>query len=118
MILAPFLCLVASVTDADTIRCDDGTRVRIAGINARERDGSCNHNPCPAMRHEQAKPIVERLVLHKRLTCEQVGTSYRRIVARCTLPGGADLSCAIIATGAANRWDRYWREYRMEPCHD
>ena len=113
----PFICTVAAVTDADTIRCADGTRVRIAGINAREKDGSCRPGaPCPAMRHAQAQPIVERLTLHKRLSCQPVDRSFKRIVATCRLPSGADLSCAIIASGAALRWESYWRRYRMGVC--
>lgn len=115
MILA--LCLVASVTDADTIVCADKTRVRIAGINAREKDGTCNAGaPCPAMGPRQATQVVTRLTLGKRLSCRQVGTSYRRAVMDCRLPNGAGLSCAIIATGAAAAWPRYWRQYRMRPC--
>ena len=31
-----FSCAVASITDGDTLRCADGTRVRIAGIDAPE----------------------------------------------------------------------------------
>ena len=111
------ICIVASVTDADTIRCTDRTAIRIAGINAREKDGSCRRNaPCPPMRHAQAKPIVERLTLRRRLVCQPVGTSYRRVVARCTLPDGRSLSCAVIAAGAAVRWDRYWLGYGMGEC--
>ncbi|MFS0770859.1 thermonuclease family protein [Sphingomonas sp. 1P08PE] len=114
----PFICAVVSVYDADgPIRCVNGIKVRVAGINARETDGSCRINaPCPTMPHEQAKPIVERLVLHKRLFCQPVGRSYHRVVARCTLPDGRSLSCAIIAAGAGVRWDRYWQQYRMGEC--
>jgi endonuclease YncB( thermonuclease family) len=104
-----FVCLVAAVVDADTLRCDDGQRLRIAGISARERDGSCNSPVCPAMRHRQARPLVESLVLRRRLTCRSVGQSYGRVVASCELPAGGSLSCAVIASGAAVRWDRYWR---------
>lgn len=56
------------------------------------------------------------LTLGKRLTCEPTGRSYSRVVARCTLPDGRSLSCAVIAAGAAVRWDRYWRRYRMGEC--
>ena len=38
---------VASVHDADTFRCADGTRIRVAAINAREVDGSGTMNPAP-----------------------------------------------------------------------
>lgn len=39
-----------------------------------------------------------------------------RIVSSRTLPNGRLLSCAAIAAGAAVRWDRYWRQYRMGEC--
>jgi endonuclease YncB( thermonuclease family) len=116
-LIAAFLCLVVSVTDADTLRCADGTRIRIAAINARERDGSCIPNaPCPAMRHERAQPIVARMVMGQTLKCRPVGTSYRRAVADCSLPNGRNLSCAIVATGAAAWWAGYARRYRLRGC--
>jgi endonuclease YncB( thermonuclease family) len=59
---------------------------------------------------------VSRLTLGKRIVCQPQGMSYSRIVARCTLPDGRSLSCAVIAAGAAVRWDRYWRQYRMGEC--
>lgn len=108
-----FACYVAAVADADTIRCRSGTRVRIAGISARERDGSCNSPRCPVMRPAEARPIVERLTHRRKLTCQSVGRSYGRVVADCRLPEGGWLSCAVLASGAAVRWDRYWRDYKM-----
>jgi endonuclease YncB( thermonuclease family) len=114
---ATLSCVPAAVTDADTLRCEDGTRIRIAGINAREKDGSCIRNaPCPPMRHGQAKPVVERLVLGKTLRCQQVGMSYRRVVASCRLPDGRDLACSIVRTGAADWWPAYVRRYRLGRC--
>ncbi|WP_249340554.1 hypothetical protein [Sphingomonas sp. 2SG] len=62
---------------------------------------------------------MSRLTLGKRLTCQPQGKSYSRIVARCTLPDGRSLSCAVIAAGAAGaavRWDWYWRQYGMGEC--
>lgn len=111
------LCLVIRVTDADTIVCADQTRIRIAAINAREKDGACAPNaPCPAMRHTQAKPIVERMALGKTIRCRKVGMSHRRVVADCVLPDGRNLGCAIVATGAASWWPSYATRYRMRPC--
>lgn len=112
-----FLCLVVAVTDADTIRCASGERIRIAAINAREKDGSCIPNaPCVPTHHAQAKPAVERLAMGRTLRCRQVGVSYRRIVADCALPNGAGLSCAIVRSGAAAWWPKYARQYRMRGC--
>lgn len=43
-----FACQVSSVTDGDTLRCADGTRVRLHAIAARERDETCSPgHPCP-----------------------------------------------------------------------
>ena len=109
-------CEVASVADADTLRCANGTRVRIAGIEANERKGGCHLPVCPPLPAARAKPIAERLVLRKTLKCQPVGTSYRRTVARCTLPDGRSLSCALIASGAAVKWPSYWRRYNMGEC--
>jgi endonuclease YncB( thermonuclease family) len=115
--MIPLYCLVVAVTDADTIRCADGTRIRIAAINAREKDGSCIRNaPCPAMRHEQAKPIVERMTVGRTLRCVPVGVSYRRVVADCRLPDGRSLSCSIVAARAASWWASFATRYRMGGC--
>lgn len=115
MITAPFICQVAAVHDGDTFTCADGRKVRLAGVDANELDGKC-HSTCAAMPARAARAYVGRLIYRQRLSCVQVGTSYRRFVARCTLPDGRSLSCAVIAAGAAVRWDRYWREYGMGEC--
>ena len=111
-----FPCDVTVVIDADTIICASGVHIRLAAINAREKDGTCRHNaPCPDMRHAQAKPIVERMILHRTIQCRQVGTSYRRIVADCTYQGHS-VSCGIVATRAAAWWAEYQRRYGMGGC--
>lgn len=122
MMLAAFLCLVTSVHDGDTFTCADRTRVRVAGIQAPDFADTV---PCREHRAEYvcsdraaraSQRVVSALVLRQRLTCEALGPSYDRIVARCRLPDGRDLSCAIIAAGAATRWDRYWCRYAMGSC--
>lgn len=106
--IAPFLCLVVSVTDADTVRCADGTRVRLAAINARESDGSCRRGMvCPIMPPARAKAIVSAMVLGKRLTCIPRGKSWSRIVSDCRFQNGRRVSCDIAATGAA-AWEPTW----------
>jgi len=116
------LCLVAAVTDGDTLRCTDGTRLRIAGIQAPDRTAS---TPCRQRRaaytcddrgYARSRTIVSRLVLRRRLVCRPVGTSYRRVVATCRLPGGGDLSCAVVGAGAAVWWEAYRRGYGMGEC--
>ena len=117
MILAAIaLCTVVSVHDADTFRCQDGQRIRVAVINAREVDGSCNHYPCPAMRHERALPIAENLLLGRTVRLHPVGRSGKRIVADVTLPDGRNYGCAMIASGAATDWSEYRARYRMGEC--
>lgn len=115
MIDAPFICEVAAVTDGDTFRCADGRRIRIVGVDANERDGTC-HTTCAPMEAGQADAWLDRLIYRQRLTCRQVDVSYRRIVATCTLPDGRSLSCAVVAAGAAVVWPAYWRRYGLGAC--
>jgi endonuclease YncB( thermonuclease family) len=123
---ASFQCDVVRVHDGDgPLWCRSGEKVRIAGIQARDFE---NAEPCrrPAARRAtytcddraaaQSQRIVTSLVLGKRLICQPIGKSYSRIVARCTLSDVRSLSCAVIASGAAVRWDRYWRVYGMGEC--
>jgi endonuclease YncB( thermonuclease family) len=122
----PFTCEVVRVHDGDgPLWCRNGIKVRVAGIQAPDFESAepCHrHNAsranytCDNAAAERSQRIVERLVLHRSLTCQPMGKSYKRVVARCTLPDGRSLSCATIAAGAAVRWDRYWRQYRMGEC--
>ena len=113
-----FSCTVASVTDGDTFRCAetglDGRqiRVRLSGVAARERDGSCSTgHPCPDASSEAATAELKRLALGETLTCREEGRTYGRIAAFCSSPAAGDLSCAMVASGTAARWDRYWRDH-------
>lgn len=123
MILAPFLCLVIGLHDADgPLYCATGEKIRVAGVQAPDyesaepcRTGRAGY-VCSDRQAERSKRLVAPIVLNRTLRCQPVGKSYSRIVARCTLPDGRDLSCAIIAAGAATRWDSYWRRYRMPNC--
>lgn len=124
MITAAFLCAMiapAYVHDGDSIRCADGARIRIAGVQSPDYE---NTDPCRKHRAgyvcddaqaEAARVKTEALTLGKTLRCRQVATSYRRIVADCTVEG-ASLSCAVLATGAGVAWPVYFKRYRMEPC--
>lgn len=106
--IAAFICLVSAAVDSDTLRCADGTRVRLASINARESDGSCRRGMvCPIMPPARAKAIVTRMVLGKRLTCIPRGRSWSRIVGDCRFQNGRSVSCDIAATGAA-AWEPTW----------
>jgi endonuclease YncB( thermonuclease family) len=105
---------VASITDGDTLRLADGTRIRLQGIDANELDGSC-HVTCAILTARDARDNLARLALGRRISCEQTGTSYRRVTAWCSV-GGMDLSCAQVRAGAAIRWARYDRDGRLIRC--
>ena len=124
--LPAFTCDVVRVHDGDgPLWCRSGEKVRVAGIQAPDFESAA---PCrrlaarrPAYTCDdraaaRAQRIVSGLTLGKRLTCQPQGKSYSRIVARCRLPDGRSLSCAAIASGAAVRWDRFWRQYGMGDC--
>lgn len=114
-----FPCTVASITDGDTFRCEergaDGKqiRIRLSGVAARERDGTCSPgHPCPDASAEAATAEMERLAAGQSLECSQEGMSFNRIAAFCRLPDGTDLSCAMVASGTALKWDRHWEGHR------
>lgn len=106
-----FLCLAVSVHDGDTLRCQDGTRIRIAGIEANEIRGGCHLPVCPAMPAPEARAWLERLTMGRTLKCRRVGVSYRRTVAECSVDG-RDIRCAAISAGAVVDWPRYSRGLR------
>lgn len=124
--LPAFTCDVIRVHDGDgPLWCRSGEKVRVAGIQAPDFESAepCRrpyarrgNYTCDDRAAARSQRIVSGLVMGKRLTCQPTGKSYSRIVARCTLPDGRSLSCAAIAAGAAVRWDRYWRQYRMGDC--
>ena len=111
--LATFSCHVDWVIDADTFRCTDGTLVRVAGIDARQRDGSCapGHR-CAAGSARAATEALGWLISTERLTCRADGTTYNRLAAWCRRSDGVDVSCAMLLSGTVAKWDRYWRGHR------
>lgn len=118
-----FVCHVVRVYDGDgPITCRNGIKVRVAGVQAPdfERASPCRQRKpgyvCDDAKAHASQRIAAGLVLGKVLDCRPVGRSFARIVARCQLPDGRSLSCALIAAGAATRWDSYWTRYRMGGC--
>lgn len=97
-----FSCSVASITDGDTLRCADGTRVRIAGIDAPEISPCAEGRQCTAGDGAASKRSLAAVASGRHLTCRRVGTSYKRVVAFCSA-GGVDLSCAQVKAGQAVR---------------
>jgi endonuclease YncB( thermonuclease family) len=115
----PFKCYVASVHDGDTMRCADGTRIRLQGIDANELDGTCHH-ACAAGTADEARHYLEVMALGRAATCIRTGTSYRRVTAWCRVDNDlgprTDLSCAQVAAGHAIIWRRYDPHHRLDHC--
>lgn len=123
-----FTCTPVSVWDGDgPIWCEEGPHVRLAGIAAREIDGTCRTNqPCPDADAVQARDALARLIGtpsgvssdgHVRLFgpamhCQSVGgAGGNRTAAWCVSPVGGDVSCAMVQGGWALRWPRYWQDH-------
>ena len=123
-----FDCTPVRVWDGDgPVWCAEGPHVRLAGIAAREIDGSCRDNqPCPEAdaiaargalvglvgRATGTSPEGHVLVSGPTMTCLSVGSAGgTRTAAWCTSPRGGDLSCAMTRGGWALRWDRYWQAH-------
>ena len=124
-----FACTPTAVWDGDgPVWCAEGPRLRIAGIAARESDGTCRDNqPCPPASAEAARDALVGLfggargtlptghvrVAAAAMACRSTGSAGgSRTAAWCTLADGRDLSCAMLRTGTVLRWDRFWQAHR------
>jgi endonuclease YncB( thermonuclease family) len=125
-----FRCTPMAVYDGDgPIWCTEGEfKIRIAGVAAREMDGTCRTNqPCPPVGAIDARDRLVRLfggahgtlpeghivVRSATMTCLSDGSAGgSRTAAWCTSPAFGDLSCAVVRAGGAVRWARYWRDHR------
>lgn len=124
-----FLCTPVAVWDGDgPIWCAEGPRVRLAGIAAREMDGSCSPGqPCPTVSAKAARDELvglfggakgtlstgHVLVRAPAMRCTSDGSAGRsRTAAWCVTPSGIDVNCAMVRSGAVLKWDRYWRGHR------
>ena len=108
--------------------CAEGPKLRLAGIAAREMDGSCRRGqPCPRASAQAArdalvqllggprgrKPDGHVLVRAPALSCRSTGDAhYGRTGALCTLADGRGLSCVMLASKTVSRWARYARGLR------
>ncbi len=126
---ARFSCTPVRVYDGDgPIWCAEGPRVRLAGIAAREMDGTCRPgHPCPTVSAEASRDhlaaLVGRptgrseqdhiLVEGPTLSCASNGSAGgKRTGAWCRSATVGDLSCRMVQDGYALRWDRYWKGRR------
>lgn len=117
---AVFLCTPVAVYDGDgPIHCREGEKIRIAGVAAREVDGTCRPgHPCPKASGVQARDALVNIlggprgrwktghvvVSYPAMRCRKVGQSYDRVVASCILRDGRELGRALTATGAVLPW--------------
>ena len=124
-----FSCTPTAVWDGDgPIWCEEGPKIRLSGIAAREIDGTCNPgHPCPPASGIEARDDLVRLLGGKRgvlptghvvvsaapMRCRSDGNGKgSRTAAWCTTAAGVDLNCAMVRSGVALRWQRYWRGHR------
>lgn len=106
-----FSCEVAFVNDGDTFRCEDGTRVRLHAVAARESDGTCSPgHPCPQASAASATAALRALVSGQRLSCEKIGESYNRITAICWTPTDREVNCEMVRSKTTVVWDRFNRQ--------
>ena len=106
-----FSCRVKSITDGDTLRCWDGTRVRLHAVAAREKDETCSPgHPCPSATGAAATLKLAELASGQTLTCEPTGTTYNRIAAICRNEQNVEINCAMVKSGTALVWPRYNEE--------
>lgn len=126
---AAFICTPTAVWDGDgPIWCAEGPRIRLSGIAAREIDEACKPgHPCPSASGAAARdhlvgllggargtlPTGHVRVVARPMTCLSDGSAGgSRTAAWCRTSSGIDLNCAMVASGRAMRWDRYWRGHR------
>ena len=126
-----FDCTPVRIWDGDgPIWCDEGPRIRLSGIAAREIYGTCRDDqPCPKTDAVTARDALVRLVGRAEgfsseghvlvsgltMTCLSVGGGGgSRTAAWCISSVGGDLSCAMVKGGFALRWERYWRDHRCQ----
>lgn len=103
-----FLCNVSSITDGDTLRCSDGTRVRLHAVAARESDETCKPgHPCPSASAASATAMLSSLASGQTLQCEQTGTSYNRVTAVCWNQQNTEINCAMVNSGTTVVWPKF-----------
>lgn len=106
-----FSCRVAGIHDGDTLRCADGTRVRLHAVAARESDETCSKgHPCPTASGAAARLELVKLAENQTLQCRRTGRSYERITAICDNEAGVEINCAMVRSGTTLIWDRYHQQ--------
>lgn len=92
------ICGKCFVVDGDTITIG-GTPIRLAGIDAPELDQPWGN---------KAKFAMVALCRGQRIRAQVLGGDiHGRIVAKCSLPDGTDLSAALVMQGLALDWTKF-----------
>lgn len=108
---ASFSCRVTNVHDGDTLRCSDGTRVRLHAVAAREIDETCSKgHPCPTASAAAARLELVKLAGDRTLDCRRTGRSYNRVTAICDNDEGVEVNCAMVRSGTTLVWDRFHQQ--------
>tara|TARA_R110002094_G_scaffold190917_1_gene165472 strand:- start:2866 stop:3420 length:555 start_codon:yes stop_codon:yes gene_type:complete len=119
-----FQCTPIAVWDGDgPVWCREGMKIRLAGIAAREIDGSCRpDHPCPVASGIKARDRLVSLFggakgSHKQghvivsapaMQCLSAGSGKGdRTAAWCLLADGRNVSCEMITSGTVLRWKTY-----------
>ena len=105
MSLAILLACVA--VDGDTLRCA-GERIRLLGIDAPELHGCPSYRNCVAGDGEASKRALESAMHGQKVAIERVGLDRFGRTLGVVYAGGQNLSCVMVASGAAvyvARWD-------------
>lgn len=127
--LALFICTPIAVYDGDgPVWCAEGPKIRLAGIAAREMDGTCRDNqPCPTVSAKQSRDYLVSLVgkrtgslatghitvVGPAMRCISTGSAGGgRTGAWCDSPKVGDLSCVMVKAGMALRWERFWKKHK------
>lgn len=109
-----FTCQVSSITDGDTLRCADGTRIRLHAVAARESDETCKPgHPCSDASGASATAKLTELAGGQTLQCQQTGTSYNRVTAICRNEAHVEINCAMVRSGTAVIWPRFNAESQI-----
>ena len=124
-----FTCTPTHVWDGDgPIWCQEGPRLRLAGIAARELDGSCSDgHPCPSPSGIESRDALVNLsgtpmgvgryghvlIDALPLQCQSDGPAGgQRTASWCVSPRSGDVNCAMVKAGWALSWDKYWGDHR------
>lgn len=109
-----FQCQVSSITDGDTLRCADGTRIRLHAVAAREKDETCSPgHPCPSASAASATAKLTELASGQTLQCDKTGTSYDRVTAICRNEANVEINCAMVQSGTTVIWPKFNERRRI-----